>query len=237
MIQFKRLEPEDFGKYEIEPPEFLGQITWYAYPRVYYDGGPWLVLAFKHPKNYPYALTLHLCYYDEEYLWSYDDDEANMATDGKDTRFEILHDSTGLCSFSEAILKDFIALLQHHGNLLTETGRARPVTFKPIDQETELSRWRFQPVRIPGMPQVYSYYYQLDDPLVAADSGDFVTIVRFSRSAGKELFLGLHHFPQAALEDSAYKPEDESMGCINLDRKGIDDFIDLLQDNWHFLRV
>jgi hypothetical protein len=55
------------------------------------------------------------------------------------TGFNIFQDSDGLCSFTEATLKDFIALLQHHRDQLTETQQQRQVTFKQIDQETELA--------------------------------------------------------------------------------------------------
>jgi hypothetical protein len=160
-----------------------------------------------------------------------------MPTDEEDIDFDIFHDSMGLCSFSEATLKDFIFLLQHHRDMLIETGQQRPATFRHIDQETELSRLRFQSIVIPSMPQADSYHYQLHDPLAPTESSDSVTVVRFSRSGGKELHFGLYHFPYAALEDPAYKPEDESMGCINLDRQGVDDFINLLQDNWRLLRL
>lgn len=228
MIQFKRLLPEDYSKYEIKPPpEFIGQITWYGHPRTYYYSGPWLVLAFSYPKNCPSALTLHICYYDEEYL----------SIGGEATGFNIFHDSTGMFSFSEATLKEFIALLQHHRDQLREAGQQRPATFKPIDQETELSRWRFQSIKISGLKQVDSYYRQLHDPLAACNSFDSITIIRFSRGEDSELSFGLYHFPPGALADPAYRPEDESMGCINLDRQGIDEFIHLLQNNWRFLRV
>jgi hypothetical protein len=86
------------------------------------------------------------------------------------------------------------------------------------------------------MKQVYSFYYQLYDPLVGRNSLDTVTIVRFSRSEGKNLFFSLYHFPQTALEGPVYEPKDESMGCINLDREGINEFIQLLHYNWRFLR-
>jgi hypothetical protein len=83
------------------------------------------------------------------------------------------------------------------------------------------------------------YFYQTYDPLKKQDPRGFTTLVTFSRSQSyndERLSLGLKHFPRSALQDPKYNPLDKGTGCINLDRQGVDEFIELLEEQWHFLR-
>jgi len=223
--QFRLLTPQDYDKYAIRPPSgFTGQIAWYAYPTTYYDDGPWLVLVLLRPTNHPEVLTLHVCRYDEEYIMAYDEEH-----------FDVLQHTNGSCSFTQERLEEFVGILRKHSEQLSDVPR-QGFTFQHI-AETDFPKWHIRDLGVPPwLKYLETFYYQVYDPLEASGSRDSATLIRFSRSWGEELFFGLYSFPRSALQDPAYVSTDHGIGRINLDRKGIDEFIHLLERHWHSLR-
>jgi hypothetical protein len=126
MKEFRYLAPEEYARYYIFPPEFEGRASWYIHPA---QSSPWdeswLALAFMHPAAHPEMLTLHVCKYDDQYMWAYDQVED----------FDVLQHSSGTCILTRERLDEFIALLRKHGEQLADGSQKRLSMFLYIEEK------------------------------------------------------------------------------------------------------
>ncbi len=102
MPEFIRLKPNEYTKhYILNPPDFIGEATWYVHSTSYNSLVRWFTLAFLKPIDNPRVLTFRFCSYDEDYLPSSLDHEV----------FEVFYHSYPGKSLKHQTLKEIVTLL------------------------------------------------------------------------------------------------------------------------------
>ncbi len=225
MSEFIRLKPDEYRRHHISnPANFEGEATWYVHSASYNSYVRWFALAFLRPVENPEVLTFRLCSYDEDYF-DYD-------------AFWVFYESfPGKSSLEYQPLKEIVDLFKQQAEALTARPEPRASMFERIPE----AEWPKFHLRQLDPNEKIIFYRQTYDPLDLDDNSDFITIITMSNSEDissrdpLSIFLTIHRFSKDELSDPNFDPENSWLGHINLDRQGVFEFIQLLEEGWSIL--
>ena len=172
------------------------------------------LLAFLKNNEYPDVVTFHIQTIEPE-TWEYQGKLPNPLTmEG------------GILSLDRTGLSGLIGILLSYQEQLHFSALKDQQIFKPIES-SKLDEFRLHPVWFPKTR--LEHYIQVYDPLVKPDDS-IITILILSKDIGfPKIGLKIRQFSLLALQDPRYQPLNHGQSKINLDKKGFQELIAILQ--------
>lgn len=174
--------------------------------------GPWLFVLFIHDPRYPHVLTAHF---------------AKVHAEALDGGSSPLDNASGIALTSEEV-RGLIALLETQLDYVTKPQSAVGSRFDLLKEE-EAAEFHLDRL---SSNYVEEYYYRQTPLLGNINKSDTSTILLFSKDIlyqGNGVYFQVMQFLNSELEKSNFRPRDQALPYIYLDKMGIRSLVGLFQ--------